>query len=235
MTAAPFVLVPGHWLGGWAWDRVVPRLTAAGHPVTAVTLPGLESATADRRAIGLADHVAALAATVAEVGRDAVLVAHSGAGRVVTGVLDRHPDAVARVVYVDSGPAAEGPGAELSDGLVELDLPPFEELEASLAGLSADDLALFRARAVPHPAAPVREPLALHEPRRRDVPSTLICCSLTSGDVADLAAAGHPMFAEVAELRDLTCVDLPTGHWPMWSRPDDLAGALLTAAGSGRG
>jgi hypothetical protein len=35
MSTARFVLVPGDWLGGWAWDRVFPRLAVAGHPVLA--------------------------------------------------------------------------------------------------------------------------------------------------------------------------------------------------------
>jgi len=235
MSAAPIVLVPGHWLGGWAWDRVVPRLVAAGHAVAALTLPGLESPETDRSGIGLSDHVDALAGALRAAGPGLVVVAHSGAGRVVTGLLDREPDAVARVVYVDSGPAGEGLGAELPEGQVELALPPFEELDASLDGLGPDDLAAFRARAVPHPAGPVRDQLRLREPRRLEVPATLVCCSLAARDVTQLAAAGHPMFAEVAGLRDVDYVDLPTGHWPMWSRPDDLAATLLAAAGSGRG
>jgi len=234
MTPAPFVLVPGYWLGGWAWDRVAPRLTGEGHAVTAVTLRGLESLAAERRGISLTDHVTALAAVVAAAGPGTVLVAHSGAGAVVTGVLDRDPDAVARVVYVDSGPSSGGAADEVPAGLEELALPAFDELQASVEGLSAHDLETFRERALPHPAGPVREPLLLSNPRRRDVASTLVCCSSPSATVAELAAAGHPMFAAVAELTDLTYVDLPTGHWPMWSRPADLAQALLDAAGSGR-
>ncbi len=38
------------------------------------------------------------------------------------------------------------------------------------------------------------------------------------------------MFAEVAKLTDLAFIDLPTGHWPMFSRPTDLAAALIQAA-----
>jgi pimeloyl-ACP methyl ester carboxylesterase len=231
MSAAPFVLVPGYWLGGWAWDRVVPRLTSAGHPVSALTLPGLESPGADRRSVGLVDHVRAVAAVVAALGPGCVLVAHSGAGKVVTGVLDQDPAAVAGVVYVDSGPAADGAADDVPAGLHELALPPWDELQASLAGLSPADLAQFRARAVPQPAAVAREPLRLTDPRRRSVPSTVVACSFPSATVAELAAARHPMFAELAELSDVHYVDLPTGHWPMWSRPDDLADVVLAAAG----
>lgn len=229
--SASFVLVPGYWLGGWAWDRVVPGLTAAGHQVTAVTLPGLGSAGDDRRSIHLRDHVASLAEVLAAQDADTVLVAHSGAGKLVTGVLDQDPRAVARVVYVDSGPSADGAADDVPPELAELPLPPWEELQASLDGLSPADLTLFRERAVPHPAAVAREPLRLGDPRRREVPSTFITCSFPAATVAELAAQGHPMFAEVAQLTDVTWVDLPTGHWPMWSRPADLVDALLTTAG----
>ncbi|CAA9287247.1 MAG: Putative esterase [uncultured Friedmanniella sp.] len=234
MAAAPIVLVPGYWLGGWAWERVTPLLRAAGHPVTALTLPGLEAGAAERApGVTLEDHVGAVADAVRAAGPTTVLVAHSGAGKVVTAVLDREPAAVARVVYVDSGPAADGLAEPLPPDLVELALPPWSELEASVDGLSEDDLATFRKRAVPHPAAVVREPLRLHDPARRGVPATLVACSFPAASVLELAGAGHPMFAEVAELSDLTTVDLPTGHWPMWSRPGELAELVAEAAGRG--
>src|SRR3954470_7975909 len=199
MTTAPFVLVPGHWLGGWAWDRVTPVLAAAGHRVTAVTLPGLESAETDRSRVRLA----ALAQIVAAEGPDTVLVAHSGAGKVVSGVLDQDPDSVAQVVYVDSGPSSPGDATELPSELVELVLPPFDQLQASLDGLSPSDLQEFRDRSLPHPAGPVRDPLTVGDRRRVAVPSTIVSCSFPSSTVAELAAAGHPMFAEVARLDDL--------------------------------
>ncbi|MFB9670223.1 alpha/beta fold hydrolase [Microlunatus capsulatus] len=117
MAAAPFVLVPGYWLGGWAWERVAPLLRAAGHPVSTPTLPGLEPEPARRPpGVTLEDHVAAVADAVRAAGPSAVLVAHSGAGKLATAVLDRDPAAVARVVYVDSGPAADGLAEPLPDG-----------------------------------------------------------------------------------------------------------------------
>lgn len=76
----------------------------------------------------------------------------------------------------------------------------------------------------------LRQPVALSNPRRHAVPTTLVCCSLPSAQVREWAGAGHPMFAEVALLEDVTLVDLPTGHWPMWSRPADLAEAIREEA-----
>lgn len=231
---ASFVLVPGHWLGGWAWDRVSAQLRAAGHQVMSVTLPGLGSADLDRSAVTLRAHVSSLTEAVTTAGPDAVVVAHSGAGRVISALLDSAPHSVRRVIYVDSGPTSPGSGEEVPTEVVELPLPTWEEFGrtgASLDGLNAADLEAFRARAVPHPAGAVRGRLQLSNPERRRVPSTIVACSLPAATVQQLAAAGHPMFAEVAQLTDVTFVDLPTGHWPMWSRPDDLAEVLAGAAG----
>jgi len=230
-TTTHFVLVPGLWLGAWAWDRVAESLRGAGHLVTAVTLPGLEPTVTDRSMIGLSDHIESLAATVADAGPSAVLVAHSGAGKVASGVLDRDPQAVQRAIYVDSGPSADGDGEEVPPEVTERPLPTWDEFAAngaSLDGLSPADLETFRARAVPHPAAVLRDRIELHhDDARRAVPSTIIACSIPAAVVADLAREGHAMFAEVAQLTDLDYLDLPTGHWPMWSRPTDLADALL--------
>lgn len=114
-----------------------------------------------------ADHVDAIVAAVEAAGRPVVLAVHSGAGAPGHEAVDRVPDAIAMMVYVDTG-AATGP----------MD-PGFEGVE------------------LPLPAAEV---LAAEE--------------------------GYPFLAGLADLRDLTYVDLPTSHWPMWSRPDDLADLL---------
>jgi pimeloyl-ACP methyl ester carboxylesterase len=68
MTGAPIVLVPGFWLGAWAWDDVATALRADGHDVTALTLPGLDPADADRASVTLADHVEAICGAVREAG-----------------------------------------------------------------------------------------------------------------------------------------------------------------------
>jgi pimeloyl-ACP methyl ester carboxylesterase len=83
---------------------------------------------------------------------------------------------------------------------------------------------------VPEPGPVIREPIHLGNDARRDVPSTIIACSFPSEVVMQMAQQGHPMMAEVGTLRDLELVDLPTGHWPMWSRPTDLAAAIANAA-----
>lgn len=235
VVTRPVVLVPGYWLGGWAWDDVAERLRADGFTVHPVTLPGLESPATPRAGIRLADHVDAVRATLDAAGEPVVLVAHSGAGALASAVLDVAPSQVARVVYIDSGPASDGSIArpDLPPEMVELPLPSFADLEAgggSLAGLDDGALVRFRERAVPHPAGPLREPTALPHGAGTSVPVTIVCCTLSSQDVRSLAAAGDPMFSAVTDLRDVTYVDLPTGHWPMWSRPTEVAEIVAGAA-----
>ena len=236
-----FVLVPGFWLGGWAWDRVAAPLRDAGADVRVVTMPGLEGRDAPRAGVTLDDHVRAVVEALAEdAARPAVLVGHSGAGPVVHAATDRVPHLVRRVVHVDSWPLPDGAAvmADLDPSVTEIPLPGWRTLEEdgnSLAGLSTSDLAEFRTRALPHPAGPAREPVRLSgDPALLRVPVTVVACSLSGDDVRRLLAAGSPWFAELARL-DATVVDLPTGHWPLWSRPQDLAAELLRAASAPAG
>src|SRR5215472_6055386 len=233
MTAAPIILVPGFWLGAWAWDDVVSALHADGHEVTALTLPGLESADADRSPIKLSDHVDAICEAVKAASAPVVLAVHSGAGVPGYAASDRLPEQIAAMVYVDSGPAtgALNPGFDA----VDMPLPSWQELQedgSSIAGLTDEQLEAFRQRAVPEPGGAIRDALPLTDDRRLDVPTTVICNSMTSGEIKAAVEAGYPWVAGLAELRDVTYVDLPTGHWPMWSRPKNLAALLADVAQS---
>ena len=224
MSGAPIVLVPGFWLGAWAWDDVAGILRADGHDVTALTLPGLEAAGADRASVTLSDHVDAICDAVRAARAPVVLAVHSGAGVPGYAASDRMPERIAAMVYVDSGPATGALNPEMSE--VEVPLPTWAELEAdgsSLDGLSEKQLETFRRRAVPEPGAAVREAPQLSNDARLDVPSTVICSSMTSEQIKAAITQGWAWIGGLAELHKVTYVDLPTGHWPMWSRPRDLA------------
>ncbi|MFJ6300169.1 alpha/beta fold hydrolase [Pseudarthrobacter oxydans] len=232
------ILVAGHWLGAWAWDEVLEQLTTDHFRVIAMTLPGLDVDDPERAAKTLDDQAAAVLDVITQNGasgdQPATLVAHSGANAPVSLVLDRRPELVHRVVWVDSGPVVAGSafGPDIPEELGELPLPALDVLaqQASLEGLSAEVLERFRARAVPEPGPVLRQPVELTNDARRKVPTTLVCCSIPSAQVLELARAGHAMFAEVANIEHLDVIDLPTGHWPMWSRPRDLARAIQSAA-----
>jgi pimeloyl-ACP methyl ester carboxylesterase len=236
MTAAPIILVPGFWLGAWAWDEVAEALRAGGHDVTALTLPGLESADADRSAITQSDHVAAICDAVRATGRPVVLAVHSGAGYPGYAASDRCTDAIAAMVYVDTAPGKGAMDPDFADA--EKPLPSPEELAESenLDGLSEAQLTTFRERAVPQPGGTLREAIELTNDARLDIPSTVICTAYTAAEYQEYAKQGMGFLAGLLEVRNITYVDLPTSHWPMWSRPAELAkiiGDVATAHGEG--
>lgn len=231
MSSAPIVLVPGYWLGAWAWDEVAAALRADGHAVTALTLPGLESIDEDRSKITQSDHVTAIAEAVEAAGTPVVLAVHSGAGFPGYSVTDRIPELIAAMVYVDTGAGTGAVDADFND--TEKPIPSAEELakNENLDGLTEDQLATFRTRAVPEPGGVLREAIELTNDARLDIPSTVICTGYTAAEYKDAVKEGYEFVAGLAELRDVTYVELPTSHWPMWSRPRELAqiiGAVAT-------
>jgi pimeloyl-ACP methyl ester carboxylesterase len=231
-SKTPIILVPGFWLGAWAWDEVADALRADGHDVKALTLPGLESVDTDRSGVTFDDHVSAITDAVEAAGRPVVLAVHSGAGFPGYAATDRVPELIATMVYVDTG---AGVGAMEPDQATDKPLPSPEELAANenLEGLSEDQLATFRRRAVPQPGGVLREGATLTNDRRKDIPSVVICTAYTSDEYRDAVAKGYDFVAGLADLTDVTYVDLPTSHWPMWSRPKDLA-RIIGDIASGR-
>lgn len=237
-TPAPIILVPGFWLGAWAWDEVAEILRADGHDVTAITLPGLESADSDRSRISSTDHVDAICAAVEAHESPAVLAVHSASGFSGYAASDRIPERIAAMVYVDTAP---GKGA-LDPDFVGAEKPMIWseiEEEENLDGLSDEQKETFRRRAVPVPGSLIRESVDLVNDARRDIPSTFICTGF-SAEHYQTYAREHPEWAFLAgipELRDAAWIDLPTSHWPMWSRPRELAqliGDVATRAGQAR-
>ena len=195
-----------------------------------MTLPGLESADADRSAITFADHVDAMCDAVRAAGRPVVLAVHSGAGAPGYAVTDRIPEQIAAMVYVDTGPAKGALDADFT--AVEKPLPAKEELAANenLSGLTEAQLETFRRRAVPEPGAALRGRATLTNDARLDVPSTVVCTGYTSEQYKNAAKEGQAWLGGLTELRDVTYVDLPTSHWPMWSRPQELAAVISEVA-----
>jgi pimeloyl-ACP methyl ester carboxylesterase len=224
MKSTPIILVPGFWLGAWAWDEVASVLRAGGYDVTAITLPGLESADADRSSVSFEDHVNAIVDAVSAAPEPVVLAVHSATGFSGYAASDRVPEKIAAIVYVDTAP-----GIPPLDPNFTGDEKPmvWEDIEAeeNLDGLSEEQKETFRQRAVPVPGGVLRGSVELTNDARRDIPSTLICTGFSAEQYRTYARE-HPEWAFLAgipELRNVTWIDLPTSHWPMWSRPRELA------------
>jgi pimeloyl-ACP methyl ester carboxylesterase len=226
------VLIPGFWLDGDSWADVTAPLKDAGHTVHPLTLPGLESRDADRGGISLRDHVDAVVSVVDSLQGPVILVGHSGGGALAHAVADARPDAVARIIYVDSGPLGDGDviNDQLPEENGEVPLPDWPLFEDDdLIDLNDGLREKFRAIAIPEPARVTRDKQQLSDPRRYDVPVTIICCEFSTDALKKWMSDGVPFFAELAKVKDRTIVDLPTGHWPQLTKPRELASAILDA------
>jgi len=230
------ILVPGFWLDASSWDEVTPPLTAAGHKVHPLTLPGLESAQAPRAGIGLRTHIDAVVAKIDSFDAPVVLVGHSGGGAIIHGAVDARPERVARAIYVDSGPLAQGGviNDELPADGDDVPLPPWELFgDEDLTDLTDGLRAMFRARAIPQPRGVAQDRQQLRDERRFEVPATVIACEFPSSMLRGMIAEGHPYVAELGRIRDVDYVDLPTGHWPQFTKPAELGAAILAAVDRG--
>lgn len=228
-----YILVPGLWIGAWAWHDVTAALRGAGHEVFPMSLTGV----ADRAHLAGPDvdldtHIEDIV-RLAEIEdlHDVVLVGHSYGGLPVSAAALRLRDRIRAVVYVDSGPLPIGT-SQLDMGPVDdADLggdtmPPREWDPAAdpqmLAGLDEHALDLLRTRSTPHPMAAIRQPLQARA-TAEDLPTVLIASTFPLDVIAEMKAAGHPFFAG---LGDAPIISVPTGHWPMLSEPVALAEAL---------
>ncbi|GGW30909.1 hypothetical protein GCM10010503_03150 [Streptomyces lucensis JCM 4490] len=241
---ATYVLVPGAWLGAWAWEDTARALRERGHTALPLTLTGLAELT-DRGGprTDLDTHIADITGFVERNDlRDVTLVAHSYAAAPVTGAAGRLGDRLERVVYVDSAPFAAGMcmldlmPPQAADQLRQqvsasgdgwrLPMPSFEflGLSSSLDGLDEDQRAVLRARATPQPFGTYTQRLAGPVEPGSGVDRVLVACH----DFTGLLDAGVPMLAFVNQ-PPWRRFDLLTGHWPMLSAPAELAGVLDTA------
>jgi pimeloyl-ACP methyl ester carboxylesterase len=250
MTARPLVLVPGACLGGWAWRDVAARLRSLGHDVFAVTLTGLgERAHLASRNVDLETHIADVLGVLdyEDLG-GAILVGHSYAGIVVTGAADRLPERLSAVVYLDCSPLPDGMSLvdvqspdqrELQQAAVEQDgdgwrwpVPDRDTLARGLfgstAGLEDRHFAAIEHRGTPQPYATFTTPLRLAHARPPGVRRAAIFCTeggITVAAIRTLLEQGDPRAAPFADA-DWDLRELATGHWAMFSAPEQVAEAL---------
>jgi pimeloyl-ACP methyl ester carboxylesterase len=225
------LLIPGLWLnGGIVWAEVAAELESLGHRAVPVTLPGqgdgAVSATLD-------DQVATVVDALDAAAGEALVVGHSAACTLAWLALDRRPDKVAKVALVGGWPAAEGDTYasffEIEDGVMPFPgWGPFE-------GPDADDLddearARIESSAVPVPEAVATGVVHLTDERRYDVPVLVVCPEYTPEQAKEWLAAGD--LPELARAKHLEYADIDSGHWPMVSKPAELA-RLLADAGDG--
>ncbi|WNE94374.1 alpha/beta hydrolase [Streptomyces luomodiensis] len=243
---ATYVLVPGFWLGAWAWASVAADLRGRGHDVHSLSLTGMgERAHLARPDTDLETHITDVLNLIRyEDLRDVVLVGHSYAGAVVIpSVADRMPERISRLVFIDSGPLPDGMShaeftppedrahdAELvrteGDGW-RLPPPPWQRTAAEASGLPEHTLERLTRLSAPQPWATATTPVRLTGAWEK-LPRLHVLCSFPVEQVRAVAAT-VPAFRHMAT-DDWDHRELPGWHWPMFDRPGELAAILHDAA-----
>jgi pimeloyl-ACP methyl ester carboxylesterase len=229
-----FVLVQGAWHGAWCWKRVLSRLWSAGHRAFAVPLTGIgERSHQMSPAITLDTHIEdVLAVIAAEELRGAVLVGHSYAGMVITGVADRlaDPGALSRLVYLDaivprpgeSWSSGHAPDTQAQRRKAIADQGMLPPPDPKIYGLAGDDHAWVARRQTPQPGGVYEARLDFDPARVARWPRSFIDCN-------------SPALATIDEMRrrvraepGWTVHEIATGHDAMVSAPDELVAALTS-------
>jgi pimeloyl-ACP methyl ester carboxylesterase len=232
---ATFVLVPGAWLGGWAWKKVTPLLEEKGHATYPVTLTGM----GERVHLASSEHgIETAIQDVLNVMRfngldDVVLVGHSFAGKVAAAAADRAHEKVRLLLYLDAFRPSKvrtpqggfDPRAEFGGGPPGSWTVPFTEKIIDNVGsdVRGKDREWMLSKATPWPVKPAMEPITLSE--SFDAVKTAYIFCRKSGDPVDEIVAG-----KWGKLEGPHKV-IDSGHWPMITRPEELVQDMLLVAG----
>ena len=211
------VFVHGAWGGGWQFSKVAPLFEARGYVVYRPTLTGLgERVHLASTAVGLATHIEDIVNMIRfENLHDVILVGHSYGGMVVTGVADRIPDRIARIIYLDAFVPENG---------------------ESVASLQANQSAALLAKArdgfiapwwvkpdkpyprdVPHPVKTLTDKLVLTHPPG-SAPRAVYILTVEKGHAP--ADDEFAPAAERARKRGWPVLQMEGDHNPYWFQPE---------------
>lgn len=162
---ANFVFVAGTFHGGWYWDPIVPALLAAGHTVYTPTMPGLESDAKPNTAINLDTHIVYVLRLIEEHAlSNIILVGWSYGGMVITGVADKVPSKIQKLIYLDG--QVPTPGQREWDIILPADRDAMlAETRDGLHAFPDDGLLAYEPRMQPHPLGTKLQPITYDQAR----------------------------------------------------------------------
>jgi pimeloyl-ACP methyl ester carboxylesterase len=233
-----YVLIHGAWHGGWCWHRIVERLERAGHNVLAPDLLGLGIDPTPPNRVSLDRWTTQITALIEDATEPVVLAGHSRGGIVLSAVAERIPERIRVLAYVTAFLLEDGvslqdsaavrdpqslvpPAMIIAPDHLSVTLRPDAVREAFYGRCSDDDIALAVSLLKPEPLAPLATPTRVSAERFGSVPRVYVECT---ADRAITHAAQRHMQAALPCRERIT---LDTDHSPFFSRPDELAAALL--------
>lgn len=230
-----FVLVPGAWLGGWVWKKITPVLQDKGIVAYPVTLTGM----GDR--VHLASIEIGIETSIQDVLNvikyndldDFVLVGHSFAGKIAAAVADRLPDKVRSIIYLDALRPAKGvrepQGGGSPDEFGPLQsgqwtIPLTEEILQNIGkDVKGEDRKWLLSKATPWPVRLATEPVTLSS-NFDSIKNSFIFCTGGGDPVNEIIAGKWGKLDGPYKVID-------SGHWPMITKPRELAEDMLSLVG----
>lgn len=232
-----FVLVHGAFHGGWCWRAVARFLRDEGHSVFTPTLTGLGERRHLMSATLTIDTFVADISNLLEAEdlNEVRLVGHSFGGAIISGVADRMPHRLSRLVYLDGVTPLAGKSlfdmmpekeraarmaalAQLPDGQMQVPPPTARHFGVD----NTDQAAWVDRRLTPHPTGGYTSPVVLHNPIANGVPAAYIRC------IAPVFPINDPCAAFAASQPGWQYREIATGHDAMISAPSELARLLLS-------
>lgn len=217
------ILLAGLWLPSSIWSDVVAELARYQHRGIPVTLPGVDDGSS---VATLEDQLEAVLAAVDAADRPLV-AGHSAASTLAWLAADRRPESIRGVALIGGFPAADGDKYAdffpTADGVMPF--PGWEPFEgADSSDLSEAQKEQMAALTVPVPEGVSKGVVHLSDPRRYDLPVVLVCPEYTPDQARAWIDAGE--LPELARATRVSFVDIDSGHWPMVTRPGELAWVL---------
>jgi pimeloyl-ACP methyl ester carboxylesterase len=221
------VLIAGLWLDGSVWGDTAAQLEALGHHAVPVTLPGQGDG---NTAATLDDEAATVLAAVDAADGRPMVVGHSAASTLAWIAADARPAKVSKIALIGGWPSSGDTyftGLPVQDGAVPF--PGWSEFEG-LDSADLDDAAkqAFESAAIPVPEGVTSGVIRLTDERRYEVPVVLICPEFTPDQAREWIDQGE--IPELAKSKNLSFVNIDSGHWPMISAPAELARILAQVA-----
>ena len=223
------LLIAGLWLDGSVWNDVAAQLEARRHRAVPITLPGQGDG---NTSAALADQVATVVAAVDAAAGRPMVVGHSAACSLAWLAADARPGKISQVTLIGGFPSGDGEAYFDSsfparDGAMPF--PGWNEFEGP-DSVDLDDAAkqAIASAAIPVPEKVTRGVISLADERRFDVPVALICPEFTPAQAREWIEHGE--VPELAKSRNVTFLDIDSGHWPMISAPAELARLLAQVA-----
>ena len=223
-----FVIVHGAWGGGWAFREVDRLLTADGHKVYRPTLTGQgEKVHLATRDTNLTTHVTDIVNVILfEDLHDVVLVGHSYGGMVITGVMDRVPERIRQVIFLDAAVPDDGESMNSLNGRT----PTPEQLARGFIAPGAAAAAKPIPHDVPQPLKTWTEPVSFKNPLAQKLPGTVVV--FVGKNQTPEQLKDNPSFVR-ARARGWATLTLESDHNAQWSHPKELV-ALLERIADGR-